>query len=179
MIWSPDKYLRALDFATNAHDYQKIPGTENPYVIHVVKVAMEVMSLYSSHPAYNFDLAVQCALLHDTIEDTSVSYNDIATGFGIDVADGVLALTKDKNLPTKDQMQDSLDRILQQPFEIAMVKLADRITNLSKPPSFWSNEKKSTYLKEAGLILGELGPVSLRLRTRLAERIKSYGQFID
>jgi GTP diphosphokinase / guanosine-3',5'-bis(diphosphate) 3'-diphosphatase len=55
---------------------------------------------------------VHCALFHDSIEDTNTSYNDIKNDFGKEVADGVLALTKNFDLPTKsEQMKDSLQRI--------------------------------------------------------------------
>lgn len=93
-------------------------------------------------------------MLHDVIEDTETSYDDLEKQFGTDVALGVLALTKDINLPSKEeQMIDTLDRIRKQPVEIRMVKMADRITNLQPPPHYWSGEKIQNYRKEARLIL--------------------------
>ena len=50
----------------------------------------------------NPDLAVQCALLHDTIEDTDVTYDDVKRQFGTDVADGVMALSQDTTIATSE-----------------------------------------------------------------------------
>ena len=65
--------------------------------------------------------------------------------FGKDVADGVLALTKNENLPKEDRMRDSLERLLKQPKQVQIVKLADRITNLQAPPHYWTKEKIVNY----------------------------------
>jgi (p)ppGpp synthase/HD superfamily hydrolase len=113
-------------------------------------------------------LAVQCALLHDVIEDTEVTYQHVVDTFGSAVADGVLALSKDKNLEKMAQMEDSLRRIRQQPLEVWMVKLADRITNLQLPfPSYWDKEKIATYRREAITIHKALKDASPYLAHRL------------
>ncbi|MBF0121133.1 MAG: bifunctional (p)ppGpp synthetase/guanosine-3',5'-bis(diphosphate) 3'-pyrophosphohydrolase [Desulfobacterales bacterium] len=166
-IWSPDLYIKAWNFACSAHLGQKVPGTDLPYVNHIANVSMEVMTAIAYESDIdNPDLAVQSALLHDTLEDTKVCYNKIKSIFGEDVAKGVLALTKDKNLSKKaDQMKDSLNRILQQPKEIWMVKLADRITNLQPPPNYWSKEKIVQYHKEAIEIFD-----TLRLANKILEQ---------
>ena len=84
---------------------------------------MEIMASLSKGNKKNGDLAVQCALLHDIIEDPRVPYEQIIAKFGIDVAEGVQALTKNINNEDKrEQMKDSLIRIKKQPKEIWMVK---------------------------------------------------------
>jgi len=75
-------------------------------------------------------------------------------------------------------MIDSINRIKQQPKEVWAVKLADRITNLQEPPSHWNNDKKKSYLEEAGLILSELSEGNNYLAERLREQIKNYQKFI-
>lgn len=173
--WSQDSYLAALAFAAKAHQGQTIPGSDLPYVIHVVQVCMEVMavSVEMAHP----DLAIQCALLHDTLEDTPTTFAQLEEVFGSNVAGGVQALTKNANL-TKDQaMLDSLQRIQTQPKEIWVVKLADRITNLQAPPDYWTKEKISAYRTEAEIILRELSPASPYLAQRLAKKIEAYRAF--
>ena len=55
-------------------------------------------------PQLHESLAVQCALLHDTIEDTAVTFEEIVDRFGREVAEGVLSLTKDKTLPKSEQI---------------------------------------------------------------------------
>ncbi len=175
-MWSPERYLAAWRYAAEMHGEQKVPGTQLPYVVHVAAVTMEVMTaLAQSNSVDNADLAVQCALLHDVIEDTPASYADVSARFGVAVADGVLALTKDKTLPTKSaQMADSLARIRQQPREVWTVKLADRITNLQTPPSHWDAAKIVAYRVEAQTILAVLGEADGRLAARLEKKIGRY-----
>ncbi|WP_337867942.1 HD domain-containing protein [Meiothermus sp.] len=173
--WSQDTYLAALAFAARAHQGQTIPGSDLPYVIHVVQVCMEVMA--ASDEMVQADLAIQCALLHDTLEDTSTTFAQLQGAFGSEVAEGVQALTKNTHL-TKDQaMLDSLQRIQTQPKEVWMVKLADRITNLQTPPHFWTSQKIALYRAEAEIILRELGPASPYLAQRLAQKIEAYRAF--
>lgn len=118
-------------------------------------------------------------ILHDTIEDTSSSYGDIKNEFGIEVADGVLALSKDKTLPSKqEQMIDSIHRIKVQPKEVWMVKLCDRITNLQPPPNSWDKTKITNYRDEAILINTELGSASKFLSDRLKTKMLGYDQYI-
>ena len=80
------------------HKGQLVPGTNRPYDTHLAKVTMEVIAALHFHPDANGDLVVQCALLHDSIEDTHADYEAVAAQFGEDVAQGVMALTKDKPL---------------------------------------------------------------------------------
>ncbi len=173
-IWSQDLYTETLRFAGEAHIGQKVPGTEISYVVHISTVCMEVIAALRQEPGHDENLAVQCALLHDTIEDTAVTHAQIAERFGTAVAEGVLALTKDPTLPKTDQMADSLNRIRQQPHEIWMVKLGDRICNLQPAPHYWTADKKVRYREEAGIILSALGEASPYLAARLQAKIDTY-----
>ena len=176
-MYSPERYVAAMRFAAAKHNAQKEPGHDLPYLVHVVSVAAEVIAVLPVSRVADPDLAVCCALLHDTVEDTGTSLDEIRERFGSGVADGVSALTKDVQLPKAEQMGDSLRRIRGQPAEIAMVKLADRITNLSEPPHYWSVEKRVAYRAEAGTIVDALGAANAALEARLRARIESYRQF--
>lgn len=179
-MFSPDSYSRAWWFAAQAHGDQLVPGTELPYIVHIGNVAMEVTVSLQAEPAGSPDLAVQCALLHDVIEDTPVEVDNLDAVFGPDVTAGVLALTKDKTLqPKQAQMIDSLHRIQEQPREVWRVKLADRISNLRRPPGHWSRDKIVTYRDEAELILESLQHGSNYLAERLARKIEQYTRFIN
>jgi (p)ppGpp synthase/HD superfamily hydrolase len=178
--WSQEKYVAALKYAAAAHSGQKVPGSDLPYVVHVAMVAMEVIAELQVEDGIEGDLAVQCALLHDVIEDAGKSYGDLETAFGKAVADGVLALTKSSQIESKpEKMADSLARIKAQPREIGMVKLADRIVNLQPPPTHWSAEKRSKYREEAIQIHEVLMGSSSFLADRLLIKISEYQGYIS
>ncbi len=178
--WNPDKYIDAWNFSSVVHNGQLVPGTQNPYINHIGLVTMEAMTaVANSDNINNPDLLIQCALLHDTIEDTECTYETIKHEFDTEVADGVLALTKDANLPTKvERMKDSIARIKKQPTEVWMVKLCDRITNLQPPPKHWNKNKIKAYLGEAKLILESLGKANDYLADRLEIKIDNYVDFL-
>lgn len=175
--WNQEKYIAALRFATEAHEGQTITGTSHPYVVHVAQVAMEVMGALMMEHVDDPDLALQCALLHDVVEDTAISVSVIENKFGRNVASGVLALSKDATLPKIDAMPDSLTRIRKEPREVWMVKLADRISNLMPPPPHWNAARCAEYQEEARLILETLAPASRLLATRLVTKIEHYTQY--
>lgn len=176
-MYSPDRYVEAMRFAAAKHNGQKEPGHDLPYLVHLVSVAAEVIAALPTTKLANPDLAVVCALLHDTVEDTPTPLDEVAAKFGADVAAGVSALTKNDKLPKPEQMPDSLRRIREQPPEIAVVKLADRITNLSEPPHYWTPEKRVKYREEAIVIADTLGSASATLDARIRARIERYKSF--
>ncbi len=177
-MWNPDLYQKTLSFANRAHRKQQLPGSDLPYVAHLCNVCMEAVHAVLQSGTEDIDLTMQCALLHDTIEDTEITYEDVVKAFGARVADGVLALTKNEALEKPDRMPDSLQRILQQSSEVRIVKMADRINNLSEPPHYWTKEKRMKYQTEARLILDTLGGVNPFVERRLSHRIEQYSQYI-
>lgn len=179
-MFSQEKYLKALNFAAVAHKEQKTPKGL-PYITHISSVAMEVIHACEEIKMEKelSDRAISCALLHDVIEDTEFTYDDIFNEFGLEIAEGVDALTKNKTLATKQlQMQDSLEKLLAQPYEVQMVKLADRITNLTQPPESWDGQKIFNYHKEAKFILSCLKNSNTYLSKRLEEKINEYRVYI-
>lgn len=177
-LWNPDRYLSAWRFAAWAHLGQTAPGSPLPYLTHIGGVAMEVMSAIAASPVDRPDLAVLCALLHDVLEDTQAAYSTLVSEFGKDVADGVSALTKNPSAGDKTrQMEDSLDRLLAQPVEVRLVKLADRIVNLGPPPAYWSREKIARYRLEARRIHERIGNAHPVLGPRLDQKIMEYRRF--
>jgi len=177
--WSQDSYIKAFKFAAYAHRGQTVPGTDLPYIMHLSFVSMEIIAALRFDKGYDEDLALQCALLHDVIEDTDTTYEQLKNEFDSSVADGVLALSKDKNLARADQMQDSLRRIKQQPREVQMVKSADRITNLQPPPDHWTKEKIIKYREESIEIYNALKEADEYLASRLFQKIDDYRKFAE
>lgn len=172
-------YHSAIKFAAEKHMDQKVPGTDISYVVHLSNVAMEVIFASFNTDSFNLQLAIQIALLHDILEDTSTDFAELESKFGVEIANAVSALTKDNNLPKEQQMEDSLARIKEMTSEVWAVKLADRITNLQAPPLHWSNEKKITYREEAQTILRELKGGNQFLERRLGMKIEEYQKYLN
>jgi guanosine-3',5'-bis(diphosphate) 3'-pyrophosphohydrolase len=174
------KYQNALKFAATKHTEaeQIVPGTNLPYIVHISNVAMEIMVSACNTTGFNLQLAIQVALLHDTLEDTKTTCVELNKHFGEEVRQGVQALTKDRLFASEQRMEDCLRRIKLQPKEIWAVKLADRITNLQPPPSSWSKKKRSEYLEEAMFIWSELKEGNEYLGRRLHQKIDEYSNYL-
>ena len=182
-MWSIDELQAVWQKATRLHDGQKYGGQEEgeqiEYLNHIGSVVFEILVAIGQEPGMDADLAIKCAILHDTIEDTEMSYPKVVEQFGQRVADGVLALTKNEELADKaHKMSDSLQRIKAQPPEVWAVKMADRICNLYAPPFYWTDEKKVAYREEARQIHEALQAGNAYLADRLAKKIADYGRFI-
>jgi (p)ppGpp synthase/HD superfamily hydrolase len=114
---------RALAFARARHGSQFRRGSDTPYWVHLVRVAMELARWGETSP-----VLLQAALLHDTVEDTETSVGEIRTGFGPEVADLVDWLTAPEDT---DAQREYYTRLLANaPFEAQLLKLADRVDNL-------------------------------------------------
>lgn len=182
--WSIDELQEIWNLASKIHNGQKYGGQNKDeqieYINHIGSVTFEILFAVNLNQIKNPSLAIKCAILHDSIEDTKQSYIEISDKFGKDVADGVLALTKNEQLKNKDKMMlDSLERIAQQPKEVWAVKMADRISNLYAPPFYWTNEKKINYIKEAKLIYSKLKEGNSYLANRLKLKIDEYSKYIN
>ena len=175
-MYNQDSITRAWFFASKAHKGQIYPRGELPYITHIGNVMMEVMGIAST--IKNPELAIICAILHDTIEDTDTTHEELIENFSKEVADGVLALSKNERLATKrEQMLDSLKRIKEQPQEVWIVKMADRVSNLGKPPHYWKAEKIKAYQEEAQIIFDYLHSANESMAKRLLEKMEAYNRY--
>ncbi|TKG96889.1 bifunctional (p)ppGpp synthetase/guanosine-3',5'-bis(diphosphate) 3'-pyrophosphohydrolase [Puteibacter caeruleilacunae] len=168
-------FQRAIRFAGEKHYQQDMPGGKANYLVHVSNVAMEVMLAFQHTNSFDLNFAVQVALLHDTLEDTNTSREELEVEFGQEVANAVEALSKNDTIESKkERMLDSLQRILPLSKEVGIVKLADRITNMQKPPAHWNQEKIYYYKEEAKVIAKHLADKNTYLHERLVKKIKDY-----
>ena len=172
-----DRFVLAYRLAANAHLGQTVKDGKLPYIVHVSEVCFEVFSVLDelADPA----LAMQAAALHDVVEDTGVPIQTIEQEFGHDVAEAVLALTKNDQLEEEEQIPDSLSRIKKLSKDIWVVKLADRIANLKPPPDSWTKEKIKKYRDVSLLIHEELKEANKTLADRLMRRIEAYKNHIE
>ncbi len=173
-LWDNKVVQKALFFATKAHEGQTMKQpTGTPYSAHVVGVLLNVVN-FCCKDKLDWNFVCCCALLHDTLEDTQTTYEQLANLFGKKVADGVLALTKNEQLPYEKQMPDSIERIKKQPREIAVVKLADRLFNIRDRVPSWTKQKQDFYIEEAKLIYENLKYANENLANALEKAIGEY-----
>ncbi|AOP33141.1 guanosine-3',5'-bis(diphosphate) 3'-pyrophosphohydrolase [Leptospira tipperaryensis] len=182
--WSVNRVQEAWELASRLHDGQKYGGVKQnekvEYLTHIGSVVLEISNALQFDKTINADLAILCGILHDTIEDTDLKYEEVVSRFGRNVADGVLALSKDEKIPEKEKkMIDSIERIKKQPREIWIVKMADRISNLYAPPYYWDNDKKRTYQRESLFIYDGLKSADSYIANRLKQKIEDYDRYIE
>lgn len=171
-------YQKAINFAGEAHKDQKIPGSQMSYMVHLSNVAMEILLAGEQSRGFDREFAVQVALLHDLLEDTPITYDEIKDAFDAKIAKAVMALSKNEALPVSVQIPDSLARIKLEPKEVWAVKLADRISNMQQPPSHWDHSRIIDYKKTAGIILLQLKGGNEYLENRLRQKIIDFDQFL-
>ena len=141
----------AYKLGKTAHNGQKRTGSNSPYFQHCKNVFKIVSSLKNKEDINLTDMQIM-ALLHDTIEDTQVTREEIEKIFGFKIADGVWALTKNSELSHIDALKNSLDKIKEYGKEAAIVKLADRIDNLKELNPEWNKKTALAYAESSKLI---------------------------
>jgi len=136
-------FVRAVHFAADKHRDQRRKDTKaSPYINHPIALAQVL-----SEEAGITDINVLCAaILHDTIEDTHTTVNELQEHFGHSITDIVLEVTDDKSFPKEQRKKLQIEHASHKSPEARLVKLADKICNLrdllASPPSGWSLEHK-------------------------------------
>ena len=164
-----DVIIRAQKMAKKAHKGQKIKWSGLPYIIHPARVAMLVESLRATSRLSVTGDMVSAAWLHDVVEDSDLTVEDIRQEFGDDVALWVGELTNPVYDGLSRQERNEMDfaRLAIASNEAKVIKLADRIDNLGGVLSCSSNEKALRYLEESRLLLEALGGAQERLESQL------------
>ena len=128
---------KAFFFAKEAHRGQKDDCGYNYFASHIIPVANTVAMV-----TYKPEL-IASALLHDTVEDCGVEYNDISMQFGSTVANLVMEVTHDGKPDVKGHWFPRLKT-----RDGIMLKYADRLNNLSRMQS-WNPERQEHYLRKS------------------------------
>jgi guanosine-3',5'-bis(diphosphate) 3'-pyrophosphohydrolase len=119
--------LEAVALAARAHEGQLRKDGRTPYVSHVVRVCLIVRHVFEvEDPA-----VLTAAVLHDTIEDTTTDFDDIAEQFNEQIAGWVADLSKDKRLKDEPREEAYEDRLRKAGWQVRVCKLADIYDNLS------------------------------------------------
>ena len=145
---------RALDFAARKHRDQRRKGAASePYINHPAEVAR----LVAEATAGVDPVLVIAALLHDTIEDTETTMDELAREFGAEVASLVAEVTDDKSLPKAERKQLQVKNAPHKSPRAKLIKVADKTSNLrsivASPPADWSLQRQREYFDWAAKVV--------------------------
>jgi (p)ppGpp synthase/HD superfamily hydrolase len=171
--------LKAANFAAQKHSVQRRKGAAaEPYINHLLEVA-ELVSSALSLPDTNLVIA---ALLHDTIEDSGVTKEELTEAFGSDVAELVVELTDDKTLPKAERKRLQILDAPKKSVRAQVIKVADKISNvrsiLSSPPVDWSAQRRREYFDWAKQVVDALPAPNPKLKAEF-ERLYIKAKSLD
>lgn len=147
-------FAKAVAFAADKHRNQRRKDAEaSPYINHPIALA----NVLANEGGVE-DVTVLCAaVLHDTIEDTETTSEELQAIFGPKVASVVMEVTDDKSLEKSLRKQRQVEHAPHISKEAKLVKLADKISNLrdiiASPPADWSAERKRAYFEWAAKVV--------------------------
>lgn len=146
-----DHFRRAAKFAAAKHKGQMRKDGKTPYIAHPVQVA----SILHREASVIDPVILLGALLHDTLEDTDTSFDELEAEFGHEVAKLVQEVTNDPNLSKLDSKAAQIDK--QWSPKAIKLKIADKTANLrdlvNAPPVGMSKDKKIEYADHARRVI--------------------------
>lgn len=150
----------ALRFAALKHKDQRRKDSKTPYINHPIEVAELLLRVGQETDTDT----VVAALLHDAVEDTNTTTEEIQALFGEKVAALVKECTDDKSLPKEVRKQLQVEHAPHKSPGAKKIKLADKISNvkdiLFTPPPDWSLQRKIDYLNWSEKVVQGLRGVS-------------------
>lgn len=149
--------ITALAFAADKHRNQRRKDADaSPYINHPIALA----NLLLNEAGVEDQRVLVAAILHDTIEDTDTTEQELVKHFGKDIADIVLEVTDDKALPKAERKRLQIEHAAHISRRAKLVKLADKICNLrditASPPADWSPQRKLEYFDWAKSVVDRL-----------------------
>lgn len=115
----------AIEFAARAHANHFRKGTRIPYIVHLLQVAKILIE--SDCP----DHVVVAGILHDAVEDTPVTLDDIRQNFGEEVMRLVEAVSEpDKSAPWEVRKEQAIASLKTDPADVLFIALADKLDNI-------------------------------------------------
>lgn len=174
------RLLQALEFAAIKHKGQlRKSGDGTPYINHPITVARILADIGSIS---DIDVLL-AAVLHDTLEDTTATREELASQFGEVVCRMVEEVTDDKQLPKAERKRLQIEHAPHLSAGAAQIKLADKIANVRDlafhPPADWPIERVRDYLTWAEAVVVKLPKVNPKLegyfQTTLQEARRQVG----
>ena len=141
------RLLQALAFSAEKHRHQRRKDVDaSPYINHPIAVASVIAEVGRVADV----TTLVAAVLHDTIEDTKTTPEELETAFGAEVRTLVLEVTDDKSLPKAERKRLQIENAPRASVRAQQIKVADKICNVRDvthhPPSHWSHERRVEYL---------------------------------
>ncbi|MDP1963168.1 MAG: HD domain-containing protein, partial [Reyranella sp.] len=138
---------RAADYAARQHIAQRRKGERaEPYINHLTEVAALLAEATGGDDA----TLLAGGLLHDTLEDTDATYEDLEQRFGAEVAALVAEVTDDKSLPREERKRLQIAKTGSKSVRARLLKLADKTSNLralvTTPPVGWTEARLADYV---------------------------------
>lgn len=148
-------FVGAAAFAAEKHRHQRRKDADaSPYINHPIALA----SVLAVEGGVSDPTVLCAAVLHDTIEDTETTVEELESLFGPEVASVVVEVTDDKALEKHVRKQRQIEHAPHLSTQAKLVKLADKICNLrdilASPPANWSAERKQAYFDWAAQVVG-------------------------
>jgi guanosine-3',5'-bis(diphosphate) 3'-pyrophosphohydrolase len=171
--------LEAIVFAEQKHRKQKRKDAEqSPYIRHPLAV---MQMLWSVGKVREVEILI-AAVLHDTIEDTDTTAEEVRQQFGEAITNIVLEVTDDKRLPRDERKQLQISTAPHKSRAAALVKIADKCCNLYDmlyfPPAGWSTERRQSYIRWAEQVVAGLLPENPALEAHFAQLLRQAYQEI-
>ena len=157
--------LATIEFAAAKHRNQRRKDAEaSPYINHPLQLA----HVLATEGGVSDLKTLMAAVLHDTVEDTETSYDELVERFGKKVADVVMEVTDDKSLVKADRKRRQIEHAPHMSRRAALVKLADKTCNLrdvaKNPPTGWPLKRKQAYFDWAKEVADGLPAVNKKMR---------------
>ncbi len=163
-----DILIKAMHFASEKHRFQHRKGGNIPYINHPIKVA----HILIEKGGVNDISILVAAILHDTIEDTATSQQEIEEIFGVEVLSIVMEVTDDKLLSKEERKRMQIVKAASKSDKAKMLKIADKICNISdmvlSPPN-WPIERKQEYVAWAKAVVEPMRGVNPALEAHFDE----------
>jgi guanosine-3',5'-bis(diphosphate) 3'-pyrophosphohydrolase len=151
------QFIRALEFASRKHSTQRRKDADaSPYINHPITL----VSILAVEAKITDPDALCSALLHDTIEDTATTREELVREFGEAIAGIVSEVTDDKRLEKQDRKRLQIEHAHALTPAAGLVKLADKIANLRDvadcPPPNWDLQRRREYFDWAKAVVDEI-----------------------
>jgi guanosine-3',5'-bis(diphosphate) 3'-pyrophosphohydrolase len=149
-----NRLISSIAFAADKHrDQRRKDASASPYINHPIALA----NVLANEAGIDDERVLIAAVLHDTIEDTDTTEQELVRLFGQEISDIVIEVTDDKTLSKAERKRLQIEHAPHISRRAKLVKLADKICNLrdiaSSPPTNWSVERKAEYFDWAKAVV--------------------------